>query len=159
MDDKGEKGQGDGGAAADQGVNQGHGPGVGEVAEKDAGQAKEGGVEQADPAVQLEAVVGVVPPAHVEQALHDAAGDVLHGTGEEQAEEEGEDGAGAAAAEGAEDQKGAVAVDGAEEAVEKTPLLAELVLADGAVDSLAAPADEAVENEEEKPARKGGEAA
>ena len=28
VDDKGEKGQGDGGAAADQGVNQGHGPGV-----------------------------------------------------------------------------------------------------------------------------------
>ena len=99
-----------------------------------------GGVEEADAAVEVEAELGVVPPAHVEELFHSEGGYVLHSGGQDRPQEEGKEGVLAAAVQAEEDHQGPMAVDGAEGAVEEAPLFAELPLAEGAVDHFSAPA-------------------
>ena len=119
-------------------------------AEEDAGQAEEGGVQQADPAIEMEFILGVVPPAHVEELFHGEAGDIFYQGGQDRAQEEGQKGILAAAVQAEKDNQRAVAVDGADGTVEEAPLFAELPLAGGAVDHFAAPAKDAVDYQQEE---------
>ena len=150
VDRQEDQGQGDG-SAGGQEVRQPEGDGgIGEVAEKDAGQAEEGGVQQADPAIEMEFILRVVPPAHMEELFHGVAGDVFHQGGQDGPQEEGQEGVFAAAVQAEEDDQRAVAVDGADGAVEEAPLLAELPLPGGTVDHFAAPSQNAVDHQEKE---------
>ena len=150
IDGKKDQRQGNGGAGGQESGQPGGYGGIGEVAEEDAGQAEEGGVQQADPAIEMEFILGVVPPAHVEELFHGEAGDIFYQGGQDRAQEEGQKGILAAAVQAEKDNQRAVAVDGADGTVEEAPLFAELPLAGGAVDHFAAPAKDAVDYQQEE---------
>ena len=120
------------------------------VAQYQAGQTEQNGVEQADPPTQIEAALAVVPPAHMEELFHGVAGDILYGRGEHHAHQKGGGGRVPAVAQGQQYQQGAVAINGAERAIEKASLLTEFSLADGTVYHFAAPAQEAVKQQKQE---------
>ena len=143
VDRQEDQGQGDGNAGGQE-IRQPEGDGgIGEVAEEDAGQAEKSGIQKTDATVDMKFILGVVPPAHVEELLHQIAGHVLHGAGQHRACGKRHQGIGAAA-QGRQHQQGPVAVDGAQRAVQKPPLLTQLPLPQGAVYHLPAPAEKAV---------------
>ena len=125
-------------------------PRVNDVAQQHAGEAEAGGVEQAHAAVDLELIVRVVPPAHVEELFHHPAGEVFQRAREQRTEQKGQKRVAEAAAQGVEHEQRAVTVDGAEKAVEEAALFAQAPLGHGAVDHFAAPAERAVGDEEQE---------
>ena len=70
----------------------GHHRRIHHMAQQHAGQAEQETVEQADPAVDLNFFLAVIPPAHMKELFHEPAGEILQGGGEDHAAQEGENG-------------------------------------------------------------------
>ena len=62
------------------------------MAQQYAGQAEQDTVEQADPPVDLNFFLAVIPPAHVKELFHKPTGEILQGSGKHHAAQEGENG-------------------------------------------------------------------
>ena len=109
-----------------------------------AEQAEEDGIQQADPAVDVEAHVGIVPPLGVEDRLQQPAGEVFERARDEQSADKEDRQAEIDRRQAVDDRQRAEAVDRAERAVQKAPV-DKPPGRDGAVDALAAPAQKAVD--------------
>ena len=62
------------------------------MAQQYAGQAEQDTVEQADPPVDLNFFLAVIPPAHVKELFHKPTGEVFQRGGKNHAAQEGENG-------------------------------------------------------------------
>ena len=88
-EDEGRERHGDGRAEIHDVLPQ---PGLDKVAQQHARKAKACGVQKAHTAIDLEFIIGVVPPAHVEDGLHHPAGEVFQGSGQRHAREKRQNG-------------------------------------------------------------------
>lgn len=120
------------------------------MAQQHARKAKARGVQQADAAVDLEFIMRVVPPAHVEELFHDPAREVFEDRRDDRTEDECQHRVTETAVQTVEHEQCAVAVDGAEKTVEKTSLFAQVPLGNRTVQHFAAPAEGAVGNVEQE---------
>lgn len=125
-------------------------PGLDKVAQQHARKAKACGVQKAHTAIDLEFIMGVVPPAHVEELFHDPAREVFKDRRDDRTEDEREHRILEATVQKIQHEQRAMAVNGAEKAVEEASLFADVTLGDGAVEHLAAPAEGAVRDVEQK---------
>ena len=113
---------------------------------KHAGKAPGDGEAQADVAVEVKGLVGVVPPPLMEQLLQGEAGEPLQGGGEDHRAQKQQGQAARQGGEAGEDDHHAKAVDGADGPVEKAPV--DKGSSDqGGVAHLGAPAQEGVDEE------------
>ena len=120
------------------------------MAQQHARKAKARGVQKAHTAIDLEFIMRVVPPAHVEELFHDPAREVFEDRRDDRAEDECQHRVTETAVQTVEHEQCAVAVDGAEKTVEKTSLFAQVPLGNGAVQPLPPPAEGAVGNVEQE---------
>ena len=129
-EDEGRERHGDGRAEIHDVLPQ---PGLDKVAQQHARKAKACGVQKAHTAIDLEFIMGVVPPAHVEELFHDPAREVFKDRRDDRTEDEREHRILEAAVQKIQHEQRAMAVNGAEEAVEEASLFADVTLGDGAV--------------------------
>ena len=129
-EDEGRERHGDGRAEIHDVLPQ---PGLDKVAQQHARKAEACGVQKAHTAIDLEFIMGVVPPAHVEELFHDPAREVFKDRRDDRTEDEREHRILEAAVQKIQHEQRAMAVNGAEEAVEEASLFADVTLGDGAV--------------------------
>ena len=127
---------------------------VDEPHQQDREEAPGDGAGQADVAVQIEFLLGVVPVANLEQCLHGSAGDVFQRRGGQHTEQPHQPQVPSHGQGNEQDDDGAGAVDGQQRPPEEAPVHP-VPLAEGDIAALPDPAAEAIEEKQQYPLARG----
>ena len=132
--------------AGDGGMDKAH--------QQDGEEAPGDGAGEADVAVEVEFLIGVIPVADLENPLHHVPGDVFQGRGRQHAEEPDQPEVLRHGNGGQQNDDGPGTVNGQQGAVEKAPVHP-MPLAEGDIAGLPDPAAEAVEEKQQDPLARG----
>ena len=127
---------------------------VHEMHEKERHRAPAEGRAEADIAAEVQRILAVIPPLHVENVVHERAGDELEAGADQHAHQEGHDEVRAVGPGEDEEKRAAGAVDREPRAVTEAAVH-EAHRLQRAVGRLEAPAEDAVEHEEPRPLQQG----